>query len=261
MEAVVVIAVAGAVVWGTVLLVRGGLLAAGLAVLLAGCCLGYPLFHLPTSPIPLTLDRLLWLVLLAQYVVWRKFGWAAPKPNGAADVVLGLLLGVLGLSTLAHDWQAHNALAISRLLFFYVMPVGLYWTSRQSRVSPRAVSSLLVCLTVFGVYLAVTAIGERYDVPWLVFPPYILSPEYPEFLGRARGPFLTPIGNGIFLGTCLAAGTLLCCGICNRRTLKSLLASEHRRSRQGGILLGIFCSNTPDSAKPVNNVFQEGFYQ
>jgi O-antigen ligase len=209
MEAVATIAVAGAVVWGTVLLVRGGLLAAGLAVLLAGCCLGYPLFHLPTSPIPLTLDRLLWLVLLAQYAVWRKLGWAAPKPIGTADVVLGLLLGVLGLSTLTHDWEAHNALAISRLAFFYVMPVGLYWTARQSMVSQRAVSSLLVCLTVFGVYLAVTAFGERYDAPWLVFPPYILSPEYPEFLGRARGPFLTPVGNGIFLGTCLAAGLLL----------------------------------------------------
>jgi O-antigen ligase len=42
-----------------------------------------------------------------------------------------------------------------------------------------------------------------------VFPPYILSPEYPEFLGRARGPLLSPIGNGILFGACAAAALLL----------------------------------------------------
>jgi len=209
MEGIAAVLGVGAVVWGAVVLCRGGLVAGCLAVLLAGCCFGYPFYHLPTRPIPLALDRALWLVLLAQYAVWRKLGWAAPKPVATADLVLGLFFAALGLSTLTHDWRAHNAMAVSRLAFFYVMPLGVYWAARQSRVSERTVLGLLVCLTVFGVYLALTAFAEVADVRGLVFPPYIMSPEYPEFLGRARGPLLSPIGNGILLGTCLAAGLSL----------------------------------------------------
>ncbi len=91
MESVAAILGIVAVVWGAVVLCRGGLVAGCIAVLLAGCCLGYPFYHVPTKPIPLTLDRVLWAVLLAQYVVWRKLGWAEPKPLGRADLVLGLL--------------------------------------------------------------------------------------------------------------------------------------------------------------------------
>jgi len=40
---------------------------------------------------------------------------------------------------------------------------------------------------------------------WLVFPKYIASSANEEFLGRARGPFLNPIANGIVLCTCLCA--------------------------------------------------------
>ncbi len=209
MEGIIVIAGAGAVLWGAVILLRGGLLAGCLAVLFTGCCLGYPLFHLQVDPIPLTVDRLLWLVLLAQCVVWRKFGWAASKPVGASDAVLGLFMAALGLSALGLGSEVGDTRAISKLVFFFVMPLGIYWAARQARLSQGAVLSLLVCLTIFGVYLAVTAIGERCDARWLVFPPYILSPAYPEFLGRARGPLLSPIGNGVLLGTCSAAGLLL----------------------------------------------------
>jgi O-antigen ligase len=209
MEGVVVIAGAGAIVWGAILLLRGGILAGCLAVLFTGCCLGYPLFRIPLDPIPLTLDRILWLVLLGQCVVWRKFGWAASKPFGTCDAVFALFLGVLALGALGLGSEPGNTRAISKLVFFFIMPAGIYWAARQARLSPRAVVGLLASLTVFGAYLALTAIGERYDARWMVFPPYILSPEYPEFLGRARGPLLSPIGNGILFGTCSAAGLLV----------------------------------------------------
>lgn len=208
MEGVAAIVAVGALVWGALLLKRGGLLATCLAVVLSGCCLGYPLYHLAVEPIPLTLDRLLWLVLLVQYIVWRRLHGAAAKPIGWPDLILGLFVAMLGLSALALNWEARDLPAMSKLLFFFMMPCGVYWAARQSRISGPAVTGVLVCLTLFGIYLAVTAVGERYSLPWMVFPPYVLSPEYPEFLGRARGPLLTPIGNGIYLGTCLAAGWL-----------------------------------------------------
>jgi len=196
-------------VWGAVLLWRGGILAGCLAVLLSGCCLGYPLFHIPLQPIPITLDRVLWLVLLGQCVLWRKFGWATAKPVATADVILGILVLVLGLSALAVGPEAGDAKAIAKLVFFFVMPMGMYWAARQADPSDTATTRLLVCLTVFGLYLGVTAVGERYDLGWLVMPPYILSTEHAEFLGRARGPLLSPIGNGILFGACSAATLLL----------------------------------------------------
>lgn len=210
MEAIVVIAAVATVVWGAILLGRGGLVAACLAVLLTGCCLGYPFFHLRVDPIPLTLDRLLWFLMLAQCVAWRRFGWAAPKPIGTPDLVLGLFIAVLSMSAIALSWEALDRQALSKLLFFFVMPLGVYWAARGTKVTQKSIPWILACLTLFGSYLAVTALGERYGAAWLVFPPYVLSPEYPEFLGRARGPLLTPIGNGVYLGTCLAAGWLLC---------------------------------------------------
>ncbi len=198
-----------AALWGGILLLRGGILGGCLAVLLSGCCLGYPAFHVPIQPIPITFDRVLWLVLLGQCVLWRKFGWAAAKPVGGADATLAALVLVLGLSALGVGSEIGDTKAIAKFVFFYIMPVGMYWAARQADPSDTATTWLLACLTLFGVYLAVTAIGERFELGWLVWPPYILSAEHTEFLGRARGPLLSPIGNGILFGTCSAATLLL----------------------------------------------------
>jgi O-antigen ligase len=70
-------------------------------------------------------------------------------------------------------------------------------------------------LALFGVYLAATAIAERLGVPQLVFPSYISSPEHFEFLGRARGPFLNPVANGLFL-TCGLCALLLAWPRCGK---------------------------------------------
>lgn len=209
MEAVIVIAGIVAAVWGAVLFWRGGLLGGCLAVMLAGCCFGYNWFHLATDPIPLTLDRLLWGLLLVQYIVWRRWGWAEPKPWGKADLVLVAFFALLFASTLTHDWNVERARPLSRLLFFWIMPLGMYWVARQTALRQRGLAILLGGFSAFGAYLALTAIAETQQLPWLVYPSYIASPEFPEFLGRGRGPFLNPIGCGLFQGVCLGA-TLLC---------------------------------------------------
>jgi O-antigen ligase len=183
-------------------------LAGCLAVVLAGICFGHSLFNMPAGPIPLTTDRVLWLLLLVQYVIWRRLGRAEPKPLGKAEYVLLAFVGVLIVSTFTHDWQSDKALPASRLFFFYLMPLGLYWVARQSVISERAVLALFGCLTAFGLYLAVTGIAETQEAWWMVFPPYIGTADSAEFLGRARGPLLNPVGNGILLTACLG-GTLM----------------------------------------------------
>lgn len=205
MEAVLVIAGAVAIVWGAVLFLRGGLLAGCVAVIVAGTCFGYPFFHVPLSPVPLTIDRVLWVVLLAQYAVWRRFNLADPKPLRKAELALGLLYAVLLISLLAHDWRAHNAQPASRFVFYYLMPFGMYWVARQARLSARGMLAADAVLGAFGIYLAFTALAETQQISWLIFPKYISSPEYPEFFGRGRGPLLNPIGTGFFMSACLYA--------------------------------------------------------
>src|SRR5438046_10561079 len=84
-----------AAVWCAVVFVRGGLLAGALSVLLAGSCFGHPFFNLPGGPVPITSDRVLWALLLVQYVVWRRWGQTVAVPLRWSDVAVASRLGVL----------------------------------------------------------------------------------------------------------------------------------------------------------------------
>ncbi len=215
MESIVVAIGLAAVAWVGVLFVRGGLVAGCLAVLVAGIGLGHPWFHLDVGPVPLTTDRVLWLALVVQYVAWRRLGRTDPKPWRVADVALLAFVGVLVASTFTHDWRARGMQPVARLGFFYLMPWGLYWVARQAEITQRSIQAVLAVLVALGSYLATTAMAEVAGWDAMVFPRYIASPEYPEFLGRARGPLLNPVGNGVLLGTCLAA-VLVAWPRCNR---------------------------------------------
>jgi len=211
MEAIVIIVVLAAAAWGLVLLRREGLLGGCVAVVLAGTCLSVPFLRLPLGPVPLTIDRILLLVLVAQFLLWRRWGWAEPKPLGKPEILLGLLTCYMVLSTFRSDWQTQNCQPLSWLILYYLMPFGVYWIVRQSDLSERGIHRLLVVLTVFGLYLAVTSLAEWRQVWWLVFPKYIVASAADpnaEFVGRGRGPLLNPIGNGLLLSVCLGAALI-----------------------------------------------------
>ena len=202
---IIIAAIVGAV-WCGALFLRGGLACGALAVLVAAACFGHPFFHVPAKPMPLTLDRVLWLLLLAQCVLWRRFRWTDPKPMGRVEWLLVVLVCVLGVSTFSHDWRAEGAQPAAWLLFYYLMPLGVYWVVRQSAWSRRDTLILFGVLAAFGVYLAVTAFAETRQWWWLVYPKYIASADAGGFpLGRGRGPFLNPSACGLFQGTCLCA--------------------------------------------------------
>lgn len=207
MTAIVPVVLLVALVWAAVVSLRGGLLGGCLIVLLAGTCFGHPFFSLP-GPVPLTADRLLWGALLIQYVIWRRLGLADRKPWGSAEVVLCAFLAVLAISTFNHDWRTDDWHPLARLLFYYVMPFGLYWVAREIRFSERGALVLFASLGIFGVYLAVTALAETGQQSWLVFPRYIGSTAARDFFGRARGPLLNPAGSGLLTGVCLAAALM-----------------------------------------------------
>jgi hypothetical protein len=202
MEAIAIVAGIVGLIWGTIVLRRGGLLAGCLAVLLAGTCFSVPFFKLDLGPVPITAERVLLVVLVAQYLLWRRFGWADPKPMGKAEFILLALLGVLTFSTFSGDWHIRNSQPLSWLIISYLMPAVLYWVARETKYTQQAVLAMFACLALMGVYLALTALAEYFKLWSLVFPRYIVTSAAQaevEFVGRGRGPLLNPIANGILL--------------------------------------------------------------
>ena len=207
----IILGIAG-LIWGFILLRRGGLLAGCLAVMLAGACFSAEFFKVTLGPAPLTADRILLIVLVGQYLIWRRWGWADPKPLGKAEILLCLFTGMMVISTFLGDYEYLNYQPVSWLIIYYLMPFCMYWIVRQAELNEKSILAIFVCLTVFGGYLAVTSLAEYFQVWELVFPRYIASNASmatAEFVGRARGPFLNPIGNGIALSICLGAALML----------------------------------------------------
>ena len=190
-----------AAVWLLVVLRLGGAVAGCLLVIFSGSVLGYYFFHVSL----LTLDRLLWAVLCGVYVIQRLKGTVPSRPILGTDLIMLVFLALLGLSTLTSNWRVDDAQPMSRLLFLYVMPVGIFWITSQTKLSPATIRLVFASFAVFGVYLSLTAIAEVMNVRALVFPRFIMSTEIDEFLGRGRGPFLNPSANGIYIATCLAS--------------------------------------------------------
>ena len=175
---------------------------AGLLVILTGVVLGHEFFNKPVGPIPITIDRLILILATGLFGFLVLAGREKLRPLNWLDISILILLTVIGLSTISHDWKILSNMPLSRLLFFNLMPAGLYYLVRSCKLKPADLKFIGCALGGFGVYLAVTALFETRGLTGLVFPRYIMTSETTEFLGRGRGPFLNPVSNGIFMTTC-----------------------------------------------------------
>ncbi len=192
-------------IWGAVYVRFTGYVGAFLAVIFVGCCFGHPFLKFG----PLTLDRILFFFLAFYYVVMRvqqgrNLLWRMP------DLAVAFMMASIGLSTLTSDWRSDQGKALIDYTVFFGMPVAMYAMARSSPFEDRHIRIVQWSLCFFCIYLGATAVAEKFEWYAFVFPSYIASPKFEEFLGRARGPFLNPCANGLYLTTGFAASWFLC---------------------------------------------------
>ncbi len=206
MLAIYIILVLAAIVWGAVYVRDGALWFGGLLFLVVGFCFGRSFTHFTLGSVPMTLDRLVMGGLLLAYVLQRFLRRCDPKPPTWADLAMFAFAGLLVVSTFTHEWlvvDAHNTSPVWRLVAGFLMPIGLFWIARQSLLDNRGLGVIYGFLTLFGMYIAFTAIAEGTQQWWLVYPQYIADPKVGIHFGRARGAALQSQSLGLYLDVLL----------------------------------------------------------
>lgn len=97
-----------------------------------------------------------------------------------------------------------EAYGIFPFLIFYLAPV-IYTTRRKRQM-------LLTALVALGAYLGLTVLFEMAGVNALVWPKYILNPNYGLHFGQGRGPFADAVANGFGLYVCALAACVAAAG-------------------------------------------------
>jgi putative inorganic carbon (hco3(-)) transporter len=91
---------------------------------------------------------------------------------------------------------------------FGILPFLVFLTAPVTFASQHHRRILLVALVSLGAYLGLTTLFEMIHLNALVFPRYILNPNYGIHYGRGRGPFVDAVANGFACFICAAA-----CGV------------------------------------------------
>ena len=233
MELLLLLGIAAAMVWGLVYLRWAGLWGCVLSTLIAGTIFGHPFFHISW----ITTDRVLLGICVVLLLIQRYLGFAERVAWHWIDSVVVVFFGIIALGTFSHDWRFADGWPLSKFLFCFALPISLYWLGRQVELTVARLRWMFATFAFLGVYLALTAVAEKYGQAWAIFPRYIASSEFIEFLGRGRGPLLNPVGNGVLLTLGMASALMFIPHV-NKVGRVAIVASIPV------FLMGIYCTLT-----------------
>jgi O-antigen ligase len=181
-------------------------------------------------PGPLSPDRLLLaggivaLLLRAPLARHRQRLQLSPTHWVLALAAAYALVSALVAGTLSERdsfFKIVDAFGIMPFLLFLIAPLA-FATRRQRRI-------LLITFVALAAYLGLTTLFEAAKVDALVFPKYILDPNYGIHVGRGRGPFVDAVANGLALYTCAVA-----CAI-------AAVSWRDRAARTIAVAIGLLC--------------------
>jgi O-antigen ligase len=98
---------------------------------------------------------------------------------------------------------------ITILFNLFLFPAVVFSVVVRTTIARKQLSVLCFILTLFGLYLALTAILERTPLSWLVFPRTVVDPLIVQHWGRSRGPFLQAEFNGTVMAQLVPIALLL----------------------------------------------------
>lgn len=206
MSGLIAMAVLVGAIWAPIFMLRMPLLLGALAAVIVGAGFGYPFLTFSVGGAHWTLDRLLLPLLIGTFVVQRQQGTTTFKPRLASEWIIAAFLVWLGISLFLHDFRMTfgvTATPVWRFSTAYCIPVLIYAITRQSHFDERAMGWMHLILVLFGVYLAITGICEMMHWWAFVFPKHIADPAVGLHFGRARGPMVTAVSFGLYLGASL----------------------------------------------------------
>jgi O-antigen ligase len=114
-------------------------------------------------------------------------------------------------ATLSAAWAGtlrDTGAAFGLLDRFGLVPFIVFLLAPKIFPTERQRMALVTTLVVLGLYLGVTAVLEGVGLTELVFPPYIGDASVGLHFGRARGPFVEAVANGLALFACATASIL-----------------------------------------------------
>ncbi|HEX5472974.1 MAG TPA: WecB/TagA/CpsF family glycosyltransferase, partial [Lacipirellulaceae bacterium] len=201
-----------AIVWGAICARRGSLLVGCGLLVVISYVFGHEFWNADVGPLPITLDRIMLVGLLAAFAYQWRFGGLKLRPMTGSDWMLVALLAIyIASAVLSGEPEITHGVTSKwgRLLTSFLLPAVVYGLIRQLDISRRDWSRLLALLAVLGIYLACTGIFEVTGQWSLVFPHYISNPDLGIHFGRARGPDLNAESLGLYLTACLCCAWVL----------------------------------------------------
>jgi putative inorganic carbon (hco3(-)) transporter len=167
--------------------------------------------HWSAIHVPFALDRVLVFggIALAIALAGARPGLPPLRRGGTHLLLLAVLFYAIASAFWVGSLSEHNTkfalidqLGVIPFALFAVAP-SAFATEHQRRI-------LLGVLVVLGLYLGATAVFESIKLNVLVWPKYILDPQFGIHRHRARGPFVEAETMGVALTVCgVAAGVAL----------------------------------------------------
>jgi putative inorganic carbon (HCO3(-)) transporter len=159
--------------------------------------------------IPLPVDRVLFVLAFGS-LIWRGTRAVSDRTLVFHPIHV-LLVAIVVYVTCSAIWAG----TLTTSLGFYalldrlgVIPFIMFTLAPLLFRDRRARNLLLVVLVVLGLYLAMTAWLEGLGLLRFVEPAYIRNPTLGIHFGRARGPFLESVADGMCMFICAVASAV-----------------------------------------------------
>jgi O-antigen ligase len=204
--------------------IPGTLILPLIAVMVAVSCSRY--FGLPDIDIKgvpqLTLERALLVFLWFYVLVAIAIRKHIPGHVRISEVALWSVCIYAAISSILKGGIAsgYSGAGITIWLNLLFLPAILFSILLRTRISAHDMQLLLLILTLFGLYLSMTALIEHLGLRWALIPPEIGDPSIAHHWGRARGPFLQAEFNGAVMVQLMPVAILL--GVVGNRLLSGI---------------------------------------